>query len=100
MRDDLFYWLALHREFIWKFTPRELYYIKRSFNTIQDFWKATDAQLRHFAEEINMKKSKIEYFIKRNGCWIPASESEAMNFDYPVIGAKIKSIACLKLRKG
>jgi len=42
---------------------------------------------------------KIEYFIERNGKWMPGIEDEAMEFDFPQLVAKIKSIACLKLRR-
>jgi len=42
---------------------------------------------------------KIEYFIERKGNWMPGTEEEAMKFDYPEVGAKIKSIACLKLKR-
>ncbi len=42
---------------------------------------------------------KIDYFINENGYWRPAHEEEAMKYDYPEVGAKIKSIACLILRK-
>jgi len=40
---------------------------------------------------------KIEYFVERNGKWLSTMEEEAMKYDYPEVGAKIKSIACLKL---
>ncbi len=47
----------------------------------------------------NLRIEKIEFFEEKNGSWTPTSESRVFNYEYPIIGAKIKSIACLKLRK-
>lgn len=65
MFDESLYWLALYKEFLWNFTPRELTLIKENFETLENFWREEAEKIFKFAEKNKMKRNKIEDFIKR-----------------------------------
>ncbi len=56
-----------------------------------------EERLKDFESLFNT--GKVKYFIENDGSWLPASIKQVKNVDYPEFGAKIRSIACIKLMK-
>jgi DNA processing protein len=92
MSDELQIWIALYKEFQWTFTPRELKYIKQEFNTLTNFWSASEDELFGFMEKFKLKPEKIHYFIKRR---MKLDFNEVINMLDEIRSKNIKIITCL-----
>lgn len=58
-----------------------------------------EKEIRELIEKTGFVIENKEYFVEKDGHWIPRYNTEVQELEYPTLGASIRSIVCLKLKK-